>query len=320
MDRSGCMSPSGLTAMNVAVIDIGTNTVLLLVASIDAHGHISPLMYEQRVPRLGKGVDESRRLHPEAMERVVIALDEYRKMINTLQVNATVVCGTSAVRDATNKDEFIALVKERVGLEVEVLSGDDEALWTYRGSISGVPGIERATVVDIGGGSTEITVGNTTSISEKTSLDIGSVRITERFFKHDPPTHPELEKAIEIIEDELAKAGRFGFQGTTLIGVAGTATALAILDQDLKEFNIKAVSGYTLKLDNVYGLLRMLRSLSSEKILNLSRVMEGRADIITAGVLILREVMAHFKFKEMIVSERGVRYGLALREWERTHA
>ncbi|MFN0156746.1 MAG: Ppx/GppA family phosphatase [Bacteroidota bacterium] len=303
--------------MNIAVIDIGTNTVLLLVASIDSHGHIEPLVYEQRAPRLGKGVDEHKRLHPDSMLQVVGVLEEYQKIIHQHTIDATVVCGTSAVRDATNKEEFIALVKQRVGFDIEVLSGDDEALWTYRGAISGVPDIQSATVVDIGGGSTEITVGDAASIRQRVSLDIGSVRLTERFFKHDPPTHPELEKAIEIIENELAKAGRFGFEGTTLIGVAGTATALAILDQGLREFDLPSVVNYRLKVDNVYGLLRTLRSMSSEKILELSRVMEGRADIITAGVLILREVMVHFKFKELIVSERGVRYGLALREWER---
>lgn len=303
--------------MNIAVIDIGTNTVLLLIASMDPSGNITPLVYEQRVPRLGTGVDASKNLAPESMQRVVDVLRTYRSIMSQFALEGTVVCGTSAVRDAINRDEFIALVRKETGFEIEVLSGEDEALWTYRGAISGVPDIQRATVVDIGGGSTEITVGDATSVAERVSLDIGSVRLTERFFKNDPPTHPELEKAIEIIEDELVKAARFNFSSTTLVGVAGTATSLAILDQGLKEFDIRAVTNYTLKLDNVYGLLRTLRSMSAEKILSLSRMMEGRADVITAGVLILREIMAHYKFKEMIVSERGVRYGLAIREWER---
>lgn len=303
--------------MNIAVIDIGTNTVLLLIAGIDSSGNITPLVYEQRIPRLGTGVDASKNLSMQSMQRVVQVLREYRSTMDTFTLDCTVVCGTSAVRDALNRDEFIALVRRETGFEIEVLSGGEEALWTYRGAISGVPGISRATVVDIGGGSTEITVGDTVSVAERVSLDIGSVRLTERFFKHDPPTHPELEKAIEVIENELVKAARFNFPGTTLIGVAGTATSLAILDQGIKEFNIHAVTNYTLKLDTVYGLLRTLRSMTVEKILNLSHIMEGRADVITAGVLILREVMAHYEFKEMIVSERGVRYGLVLREWER---
>lgn len=303
--------------MTIAVIDIGTNTVLLLIAQPGADGDITTLAYEQRVPRLGKGVDSSRNLQPDAMERVVAVLEEYNAIIERHGVSHVVACGTSAVRDAHNRAEFVGLVRKRTGIMVEILSGEEEALWTYRGAISGIAGIRKATVVDIGGGSTEITVGSADKVQQHCSLDIGSVRLTERFFKHDPPTHPELEKAIEIVENELARAGRFDFDGSTLIGVAGTATSLALLDQGMKEFNRDAVTGYRLQLDNVYALFRTLRSMPAEEILRISSVMEGRADVIAAGVLILREIMAHFKFKEMIVSDRGVRYGIAIREWER---
>lgn len=303
--------------MNTAVIDIGTNTVLLLVAHVDAAGEINPLVYEQRVPRLGKGVDAEKNLQPQSMRRVVDVLAEYKHIMSRHTLEALVVAGTSAVRDAQNKAGFASLIKREVGFDLEVLSGEAEALWTYRGAISGVPNVQRATVVDIGGGSTEITTGNASSISNKISLDVGSVRLTERFFKHDPPTHPELEAAITFVEDELAKPKAFEFSGSTLIGVAGSATSLAILDQGLKEFSIQAVTNYTLKLDNVYTLFRMLRAMPSSEILNLSAIMHGRNDVITAGALILREIMAHYKFVEMIVSERGVRYGLAIREWEK---
>jgi exopolyphosphatase/guanosine-5'-triphosphate,3'-diphosphate pyrophosphatase len=172
-------------------------------------------------------------------------------------------------------------------------------------------------VVDIGGGSTEITIGDRTTVKSKISLNIGSVRLTERCLRHDPPTHPELESAIAVVEDELARPEGFDVAGSTLVGVAGTATSLAILDQGLKEFALHAVSNYPLKLENVRSLFRQVRGMPSAEILKLSPVMEGRADVITAGALILREIMAHYKFREMIVSERGVRYGLAIREWER---
>lgn len=305
--------------MNVASIDIGTNTVLLLIARIDDRGGIVPVVYEQRIPRLGRGVDASRYLPPDAVERVLSVLREYRAIIDAHNPDSVVVCGTSAVRDAVNRTGFVARVREETGFTVEVLSGEEEALWTYRGAISGMPDIGKATVVDIGGGSTEITVGGRTAISERISLDVGSVRLTERFFRHDPPTHPELEQAIEVVENELARAGKFDFAGSTLIGVAGTATSLAILDQGLKQFDIQALINYSLELRNVDTLFRTLRTMTAEDIRRLSSVMEGRADVMTAGVLILREIMAHFKFPTMIVSERGVRYGLALREWERRH-
>lgn len=304
--------------MNTAVIDIGTNTVLLLVARVDAAGKINPLVYEQRVPRLGKGVDAERNLQPESMQRVIGVLAEYRGIMSQHKLDVVVVAGTSAVRDAHNKSEFASLVKREVGFDLEVLSGEDEALWTYHGAISGVPNVQRATVIDIGGGSTEITTGNASSISNKISLDIGSVRLTERSFKHDPPTYPELEAAITCVEDELAKPKGFAFADSILIGVAGTATSLAILDQGMSEFSITAVTNYRLKLDRVHALFRTLRAMTSAEILKLSSIMHGRNDVITAGVLILREIMAHYKFTEMIVSERGVRYGLAIREWEKS--
>ncbi len=305
--------------MTIASIDIGTNTVLLLVAKIDSSGVIDPLVYEQRVPRLGKGVDASKNLSAESMQRVVMVLQEYKTLLARYSPDAIVVCGTSAVRDATNREEFANLIYSSTGFVLEVMSGGDEAYWTYRGAISGINGITKATVVDIGGGSTEITVGDETNILNSVSLDVGSVRLTERFFHHDPPTHPELESAITFVEDELVKAGKFDFRGSTLVGVAGTATSLAILDQGLREFSITAVTNYSLELEAVYRLFRTLRAMPSTEIRQLSSIMEGRNDVMAAGSLILREVMAHFKFNKMVVSERGVRYGLALREWEKVH-
>jgi exopolyphosphatase/guanosine-5'-triphosphate,3'-diphosphate pyrophosphatase len=303
--------------MNIAVIDIGTNTVLLLVAGFTADGRIIPLVYEQRVPRLGKGVDESKNLPRDAMERTIAVIEEYQQRMAGFDLTSVVVCGTSAIRDAQNKNLFAELVYQRTGLSLEVLTGKDEALWSYRGAISGLPNFDRATVVDIGGGSTEIVVGTTRGILSKASLDIGSVRLTERFFRHDPPTHPELESATTFVEDELARPKGFAFDNSVLVGVAGTATSLAILDQGLHNFSIDAVTDYRLRLDNVYALFRTLRELPSVKIGELSTALQGRNDIITAGALILREIMAHYKFSEMIVSERGLRYGIAIREWEK---
>lgn len=303
-------------SMTIASIDIGTNTVLLLIAEIDKRGQIATLAYEQRIPRLGKGVDESKNLQQDSMQRVVAVLKEYKSIIARHNVERTIVAGTSAVRDATNKEEFAKLIHSTTGFALQVLSGEEEAYWTYRGAISGVPNIAKATVIDIGGGSTEITVGDSTTIRDSVSVNVGSVRLTERFFHHDPPTHPELEMAIACVEDELAKASRFDFANSTLIGVAGTATSLAILAQGLKVFSIDAVTNYKLDLNTVYHLFRTLRAMPSNEIRQLSSIMEGRSDVIAAGALVLREIMAHFKFKEMIVSERGVRYGLVLRELE----
>jgi len=305
------------TAMTFASIDIGTNTVLLLVARIDTTGAMTTLLHEQRIPRLGKGVDARNELADDAITRVITVLTEYREIIDSTAVDRVVVCGTSAVREAANRLQLVERVRREAGFELEVLSGDEEALWAFRGALTGILQGSRCTVIDVGGGSTEVSVGDRYSISERISMDIGSVRITERFFRHDPPTHAELEAAIEVIEDNLQHAARFSFSGSTLVGVAGTATTLAVLAQGLQTFDVRRVSNYRLTRERVEELFRQLRAIPSEKIRGLSSVMEGRHDIITAGTLIVREIMAHFRFEDMVVSERGLRYGLALREWER---
>jgi len=303
--------------MTYAVIDIGTNTVLLLVATVSPKSRITPLAYEQRIPRLGKGVDQHRVLHPDSMMRVVEVLKEYRELSAPFCPDLSIVCGTSAVRDAANRDAFAALVKQETGFTLEVLTGEEEALWTYRGAISGSPELSRATVVDIGGGSTEIIVGSRTSIEQRTSIDIGSVRLTEKFFRHDPPAESEIQMARAAIVDGLKATSGFRFVGSTLVGVAGTATTLAMLAQGLLEFDIRAVTNFRMTRDTVEHLCRTLRAMTVSKIRDLSSVMAGRADVIVAGTLILSEVMARGHFTEVIVSERGVRYGLALREAEK---
>jgi exopolyphosphatase/guanosine-5'-triphosphate,3'-diphosphate pyrophosphatase len=300
--------------MIVSIIDIGTNTVLLLVASVTPDGRIDPLLHEQRIPRLGKGVDQHRTLHPDSIARVIAALNEYRQLAARYRPEVTVVCGTSAVRDAANRNEFAALIRDKTGLTLEVLSGEEEALWAFRGAISGIPDLSRATVFDIGGGSTEIIVGSHRGIEHAISLDIGSVRLTERFFAHDPPLPDELDSAKQSVLSELITATGFSFQGSMLVGVAGTATSLAMLAQGIHDFDIRAVTNYRMKRVTVEHLYRTLRGIPSSTIRDLSPVMEGRADVITAGALILQQMMEQCGFEELLVSERGVRYGLALRE------
>jgi len=306
--------------VTVAVVDIGTNTILLLVARLRPDGTLVPIRHEQRIPRLGQGVDSLGALHADSIQRALEVLREYRSLIEPWGVERTVLCGTSAVRDASNRAEFIDRVKEATGFTVEVLSGEEEALWTYRGAVSGVPGITRGTVIDIGGGSTEISVGDRTVLRAKVSLNIGSVRLTERFLRHDPPLPREIAEAREAVTRELAATRDFPFGGSIAIAVAGTATTLSLLAQGLKAFDIRAVTNSPLSYDTVEHLFRTLRQMPSAMIREMSEVMEGRADIITAGAMILREVMRHSGFDEVVVSERGVRYGLALRELQRSRS
>jgi exopolyphosphatase/guanosine-5'-triphosphate,3'-diphosphate pyrophosphatase len=303
--------------MRLASIDIGTNTVLLLIADVDEAGRITPIAGEQRIPRLGKGVDAAKHLAAESMKRVVDVLGEYRAIIDRHRPEHVVVCGTSAVRDASNRDEFAALVKAGSGFDLEVMSGSEEARWTYRGAISGVPGVERAAVLDIGGGSTELSLGDARDPLHSISLDIGAVRLTERCLKGDPPTRAELAAARDEIRSHLARTRSFDAREHTLIAVAGTATTLAILDQELPRFTAEAVTNYRLTRDRVGGLLDRLSPMRVEDIRRLSAVLEGRADVIVAGAMILLEVMDAHRFAHAVVSDRGVRYGIVIREWLR---
>jgi len=301
-----------------AVIDIGTNTVLLLVAEIDASGKIITLEYRQRVPRLGRGVDSRRFLQRDSMERVVQVLLEFRAIADGHHPDVIAVCGTSAVRDAANRDEFAALIKQRTGFDLEILTGEEEALWTYRGAVSGVPGLARATVVDIGGGSTELTTGTAQVITHRVSLDIGSVRLTERHLQHDPPLAAEIAATRNAIISGLASLpSTFPGEAGRVVGVAGTATTLALLAQKRRGFDLQAVSGFVLRRDAISRLVSELESSSNSQILRLADYMEGRNDIITAGAIILEEVVGFLGAEEIIVSERGVRYGIAIREWEK---
>lgn len=306
--------------MRIAAIDIGTNTVLLLVADVSEKGEIETLAYEQRLPRLGRGVDEQNKISRDAMQAVAKVLMEYKAIYTSFNVEKVIPCGTSALRDADNRNQFIAHIKATTGLHVDVLSGEEEALLTYRGALSGVPELDKkATVIDIGGGSTEVIVGNSRSIHARLSLDIGSVRLTERYLKQSPPDTDEVEHTIRAVQLEFDQLSDFEFGGTTLVGVAGTVTTAAALAQGLTSFDLSKIAGYRLSKDSVSWVYRILRMKKAKQIRELSDVTEGRADVLFGGVLVLREFMQRFKFDQIITSERGVRYGLVVKEWENAH-
>jgi exopolyphosphatase / guanosine-5'-triphosphate,3'-diphosphate pyrophosphatase len=298
----------------VAAIDVGTNTVLLLVARMDEDGTLVPVTEAFRIPRLGAGVDARGTLNPEAVARVIAVLNEYREIAVSCGAGRIVVCATSAVRDAANRDHFIRLVRHETGLTVEVLSGDKEALWSYHGAISNLPPTGQVLVLDIGGGSTEMIWGDAATIHTHISCNIGAVRLTERCFLHDPPSDAEIDAAAGLIEAALGSIPFTPLSAARLVAVAGTPTTLATLALGLKEFSQMAVAGYVVTREVVERLWNQLRRLPAADIRRLSNVLEGRADVITAGTLILRMVMDRFKFDAMTVSDRGLRYGLLLRE------
>ncbi len=298
--------------MITAAIDIGTNTVLLLIASVDPPGHLTTLVDEQRIPRLGKGVDESGSISSAALDRLIAVLLEYRTMIADHGVESILVTGTSALRDAANREYVLSRVHAATGFTITVLSGEDEALMSYRGAVSGLAEGGGAVVLDIGGGSTEIISGEQEDVLFHTSRDVGAVRLTERFFRHDPPLPEEIQAAASAAHSAFADIPPFDAARCRLVGVSGTATTLALLDQGVVTLDRNAITNYRLSGEAVDRLLTLLSSRRTQEILGLSAAMPGRADVITAGTLILHVFLERFGFTELIVSERGLRYGAAI--------
>jgi exopolyphosphatase/guanosine-5'-triphosphate,3'-diphosphate pyrophosphatase len=312
--------------MRIASIDMGTNTVLLLIADIDARGTIHPVQNELRFPRLGRDVDRSGVIGAPAFDRIAWVLSEYKNLAIQLKSEVITACGTSAVRDAVNREEFLAYLRSTTGIDVQILSGDEEARWSYAGALSGFePATRHAAVIDIGGGSTEVSYP---PIEQKSpgeaalkhhSFQLGAVRLTERYFIHNPPAEEELVAARRMVHDGWASIGDLEGGDYSLIGVAGTVTTLACLEQGLIHFDAERVDGYKLSREHVGHWVAKLSRLRTPEIEALSESTTGRADIITAGSLILLEFMNKFGFEEITVSERGLRYGLVIREWKKHH-
>ena len=299
-----------------ASIDIGTNTVLLLVAEIE-NGKIQPLQEKQRIPRLGKGVDKEKNLHPESVKRVLENLLEYKQYLDQHYpgvASNTIVTATSAVRDASNRTEFQQLVKQKTGWSIQLLSGSDEAHTTYRGALSV---LEDRTgkanlILDIGGGSTELAFGRDLELKSAVSMDMGSVRFTERFFDGSPPNKVQISKAISEIQRLLniqtKPDGEFD-----LIGVAGTITSIAAIDLGLKDYDVDTLNGFYLKKCTIEKLIDEFSKKTWQKIEeDYLRFLKGRGEVVLAGILILREVMNWSGRDSIITSTGGIRHGILL--------
>jgi exopolyphosphatase / guanosine-5'-triphosphate,3'-diphosphate pyrophosphatase len=307
--------------MRIASIDIGTNTILLLIADIDADGTVTVVRDEQIIARLGKGVDANRRITAETFTRVLGFLQKFKATAEANGATSVVASGTSALRDATNGAEFVREVKARIGLEIGLLSGQEEAELTYRGAVSEflrTPGAQRSyAVLDIGGGSTELTIGEEGAVLRKASLNVGAVRLTERLLKTSPPSSPAISQAVSEVRSWIATLPRL-LTTTRLIGVAGTVTTLAAIDLNLPVYDPRRVNGHFLRVEIVEQVYETLRTKSVRDMISLyPQIQLGRADIILAGVIVLFEALKRFGVRGITASDRGLRYGLALREFSR---
>jgi exopolyphosphatase/guanosine-5'-triphosphate,3'-diphosphate pyrophosphatase len=302
--------------MRAAVVDIGTNSTRLLIAELD-HGRVSrELERRTTITRLGAGVDADGRLNEEAMDRVYATLAEYRELIDHYGARSAVAVLTSAVRDAANGAEFAQAVQDRYGLTPHILSGDDEARLTFLGATSERDPEDRTPtlVIDIGGGSTELVIGAGPEAEFHVSNQAGVVRQTERFIHTDPPTRAELDALAADVREILAGnvPDEQRHAGMHAIAVAGTATSLAAIAQELDPYDPRKVHGYELTEAECRRILDRLAALTLEQRRHVAGLHPDRAPTIVAGVVILLEIMRLFGLGTVEVSEHDILRGAAL--------
>jgi exopolyphosphatase / guanosine-5'-triphosphate,3'-diphosphate pyrophosphatase len=301
--------------MRVAALDLGTNTTRLLVADV-RDGLVEDVERRVEITRLGEGVDTRRRLLPLPITRVRNCLTEYRRELEALGAERALAVATSAIRDAENGEAFLGEVEWSYGFTTRLLSGDEEALLTFRGATLG-RSLEKPTlVVDLGGGSTELVVaseGNSLLQSAwHVSLDVGSVRLTERFLPSDPPTVAELNECARAIRSLLAERVPEEVRAEAAIGVAGTITTLAALAQSLPEYDPERVHGYRVSVEAITAQLERLAAMPLAERREVPALEPERAPVIVAGAVILWEVLAYFGLDEIEASERDLLHGIAL--------
>lgn len=293
--------------VRVAAIDCGTNSIRLLVLDGEQELH-----REMRIVRLGQDVDRTGRLAPQALDRTRAALADYARVIDSFRVDGTRMIATSASRDASNRDEFVAMVHQTLGVEPEVITGLAEAQLSYAGAVGTLDGVDGAVLlVDLGGGSTELVLGPDPLRAH--SMDVGSVRMTERHLHDDPPTPAQVAAVVDDVNSSLDSANPDvpWQQAEHLVGVAGTITTVAALALGLDRYEPAAVHGARITAAQIDEVADRLAALDHDARSALSVIHPGRVDVITAGAIVLRTVVRRTGAAELIASEHDILDGVA---------
>jgi exopolyphosphatase/guanosine-5'-triphosphate,3'-diphosphate pyrophosphatase len=299
----------------VAAIDCGTNSIRLLVADV-ADSWLTDVVREMRVVRLGEGVDRTGRFSDEAVGRTLSALRDYAVRASQLGAERTRMVATSAARDAANREDFLDAAAEVLGVRPEVITGEEEALLSFRGALAGLPeGIGSGSpylVVDIGGGSTEFVLGSE-DVEAARSIDIGCVRLTERALGTDPPTRTEIATATDLIDEAISLAAQAVplTDAATLVAVAGSATTVAAVALQLPEYDAGAIHGTVLSSDQVHATAGRLLAMTRAERAALPVMHPGRVDVIGAGALILSRITELSDAEQVIISEHDILDGIA---------
>jgi exopolyphosphatase/guanosine-5'-triphosphate,3'-diphosphate pyrophosphatase len=301
--------------MTIAALDMGTNSTRLLVARPTGDGTLETLDRRNTITRLGQGVGATGRLGDEAIERTLAALRGYRTIMDGHGVDRVRIAATSAARDAANRDELFDAVEEVVGARPELLTGDAEGRLSFAGATGELdPADGPFLVVDIGGGSTEVVVG-TTEVEGVLSLDIGCVRLTEKYIENDPPLPEELTACISLTDtylDDVVREIPAVTEARTLVGLAGTVTTVAAVEIGLATYDRDRIHHFRLTHAAAEDVFRTLATEARADRIHNPGLEEARADVIVAGCCVLVAVFRKFGFDEMIVSEADILDGLAL--------
>lgn len=301
--------------MILAGVDIGTLACRLLIATIDRGGILTALHADRRLLRLGEGLEQAGVLQPEPRARVLATLKEWRDVISRHEVDGEVTTGTSALREAANRDAFITKARRQAGFHVDVISGEEEARMTMLGIRSGLPlGVSDVWGVDIGGGSTEVITDVPGREPVVQSINLGAIRVTEKFLLHDPLSKADEAAARTWIEEmAISLRDRIGTSATnTFVGTAGTITTLAAMAQELQAYDSARLHNYALHRSTVRTLEGELLRRTVAQRRGLAGLEPGREDLIVGGTMILRGLMETFRWETCLVSTRGLREGIVL--------
>jgi exopolyphosphatase/guanosine-5'-triphosphate,3'-diphosphate pyrophosphatase len=310
-------------SVRVAAIDCGTNSIRLLVADVDVgRQRIVDLDRRMEIVRLGHGVDRTGLIAPESMARTFAACERYAEVLRDLGAERVRFVATSASRDAGNRDEFVAGVLERIGVEPEVVSGEEEARLSFLGATLGLSGAQPPyLVVDIGGGSTEFVLGGDEVLAAR-SVDVGCVRMTERHVRSDPPAPDDVARIVADVDaaiDQAAQAVPL-VEARTLVGLAGSVTTAAALALGLPAYDSARIHGSRIAADEVRAVSDRLLALDHDARAALPVMHPGRVDVINAGVLVLRRILDRTGLPDVLVSEHDILDGIAFALAARTRA
>ncbi|HOP85870.1 MAG TPA: Ppx/GppA phosphatase family protein [Syntrophorhabdaceae bacterium] len=295
--------------MKYASIDIGTNTVLMLIARVNDKKTLKEILDVSTITRLGEGLKNTGYLQQHAMDRTFVALERYLNITKKHGVDKILCVGTSALREAENSDVFLKRVQKDLGLKIRIISEKEEAYYTYLSVIYDQKiNCDECVIVDIGGGSTEIIRANKLDFIDFISIPIGAVKLTETFIKHDPPLKTEIINMRRYIKENLNVL--FNGDRCTFVGTGGTITNVASIKKGLTAYKKEYIHGMAITDRDIDGVIQFIMPLNAHERKNIPGLEAEREDIILQGIILLKEIMEYFSFNRIIVSANGVRFGV----------